>query len=203
VSFAYEILYRVGFTPWEQLAKLPVRDQISTLFDREQVGRQPPYGEALDLGCGSAIWSVELAKRGWQVTGIDFVPKALRRARERAREADVEVRFVHGDLTALRAAGVGSDFRLVLDFQTLHDLPQEQRVVIGREVAAVAAADATLLMIAWAPGRRLVLPRGMSREEIQAAFPGWSVTDEEALDLTGAPGPVRKAEPRCYRLRRH
>jgi hypothetical protein len=81
-------------------------------------------------------------------------------------------------------------------------LTQEHRVAICREVAAVAAADATLLMIAWAPGRRLLLPRGMSREDILAAFPGWKVIDEEALELTGAPGLVRKAEPRFYRFHR-
>lgn len=63
-----------------------------------------PYGAALDLGTGSAVWGVQLAQRGWEVTGIDIVEKALRRARERAEKAGVEMRLVHGDVTALREA---------------------------------------------------------------------------------------------------
>ena len=205
MSVAYRALYGVGFTPWEQIATLPgVTRQISALFDREEQGRQPPYGPALDLGCGSGIWAVKLAQRGWQVTGVDFVPKALRRARERARQAGVEVRLVGGDVTELANAGVGSGFPFLLDFGLFHDeLGDEQRKAMGREVSAAAAPGAVMLLMAWAPGRRGPLPRGASRGDIEAAFPKWTVIDEEAFDVTGAPfyRHMRKADPRCYRLR--
>ena len=78
----YKILYQVGFTPWEGSAEQPrAREQISAMFDREENERRPPSGSALDLGCGGGLWSIELARRGWQVTGVDIVPKALRTAR--------------------------------------------------------------------------------------------------------------------------
>jgi hypothetical protein len=58
LSVAYRILYRLGITPWEQIARSPAADQIAALFGREEDGREPPYGQALDLGCGSAgRWS--------------------------------------------------------------------------------------------------------------------------------------------------
>ncbi len=202
MSLFYKIAYRVGLTPWERMPMLAVGEQVSAMFDSEENGRQPPYGPALDLGCGTGIWSVHLAERGWDVTGVEIVPKALRAARERAQTADVEVRLVQGDVTALQAAGVGSGFRLVLDFGTVHGLTQAQREAVGREVSAVAAADATLLMYAFAPGRRGPLPRGASRGDIEAAYPGWKVIDEEACDVSGAPRLFRKADPRWYRLRR-
>jgi SAM-dependent methyltransferase len=204
MSLAYRILYAIGFTPWEQMAHPQIADQIADLFAREEEGREPPYGRVLDLGCGSGIWAVELAKRGWEVTGVDFVPKALRRARERAEEADVEVQLVQGDVTDLGGAGVGSGFRLLLDFGCFHDeLTDEQRMEEGREAGAAATPEATLLMMAWKPGRRGPLPRGASPEEIQAAFPKWKLIDDEAMDVPhGAPGYVRRAEPRFYRLRR-
>ena len=64
MSVFYRILYQVGFTPWEEgLAQRPVAEQISAMFDREEGGRQPPYGRALDLGCGSGIHAVDLALR--------------------------------------------------------------------------------------------------------------------------------------------
>lgn len=205
MSIAYRALYGVGFTPWKQIAALPgVTRQISGLFDREEQGRQPPYGPVLDLGCGSGIWAVKLAQRGWQVTGVDFVPKALRRARERARAASLDVRFVDGDVTQLTNTGVGSGFPFLLDFGLFHDeLGDEERRAMGREVSAVAAPGATMLLMAWAPGRRGPLPRGASRGDIEAAFPRWRVIDEEAFDVTGASfyRHMKKAHPRCYRLR--
>jgi hypothetical protein len=56
--------------------------------------------------------------------------------------------------------------------------------------------------MAWAPGRRGPLPRGASREDIETAFPEWRVIEEEAMNVAEAPGYVRKAIPRVYRLRR-
>lgn len=206
MSLAYRILYGLGVTPWEQVAKLPhVTERISALFTRQEAGREPPYGPVLDLGCGSGIWAVTLAARGWQVTGIDFVPKALRRARERAREASVELRLIEGDVTKLGSTGVGSGFAFLMDFGVFHDeLTDEQRTAMGREVSAVAAPGATLLMLAWAPGRRGPLPRGANRADIEAAYPAWKVIGEDDLDPSGAPlyRYVKKADPRFYWLRR-
>src|ERR687892_1037102 len=79
VSLAYRFLYRIGFTPWEEMEKLA--DQIVPLFEREENGAEAPYGPVLDIGCGSGIWATKLARRGWQVTGVDDVPRALTRAR--------------------------------------------------------------------------------------------------------------------------
>jgi SAM-dependent methyltransferase len=205
MSLSYRILYALGFTPWEQVATLPaLRERILALFQREEEGRQPPFGPALDLGCGSGIWGVELAKRGWHVTGVDFVPKALRRARTRAQQAGVEMRLIEGDVTRLSEFDVGSDFPFLIDFGLFHDeLTDDQRQAMGREVSALAAPDATLLMMAWAPGRRGPLPRGASRSDIEAAYPEWHVVGEEAFDLSEAWffRYVRKADPRFYRLR--
>ena len=207
MSLAYKLLYAVGYTPWEQAAELPaVNERIAALFEREEEGREPPYGSALDLGCGSGIWAVELARRGWDVTGVDAVSKALRRARERARHAGVGIRLVEGDVTNLRASAVGSGFRFLLDFFLFHDeLTDEQRSAMGREVTAVAAPGATLLMTTWAPGHRGPLPRGASRADIEAAYPEWTVIDEQPFGVvTGARfyRHIPNADPRVYRLRR-
>jgi SAM-dependent methyltransferase len=185
------------------MAKLPVADQIAALFAREEADREPPYGPALDLGCGSGIWAVTLAARGWDVTGVDAVPKALRRARARAREAGVEVRLLRGDVTALAEAGVGSGYRLLVDFGCFHDaLSDAQRRQEGRAATAAAKPGATLLLTAFTPGRRGPLPRGASRADVVAAFPEWTLVDEQAMEVAGGPAWVRRAEPRFYRLRR-
>jgi SAM-dependent methyltransferase len=206
MSLAYRVLYGIGVTPWEQLAALPaLREEVSALFDRAEQGRDPSYGPALDLGCGSGFFAVELAKRGWQVTGVDLIPKALRRARDRARNAGVELRLVRGDVTRLSASAVGSGFPFLLDFGVFHDeLTDDARAAMGREVTAVAADGATLLMMAWARRRRGPLPRGASRRDIERAYPDWDVVDERPFDISGAPffRHIKNADPRFVTLRR-
>lgn len=200
----YKLAYAIGFHPWEDLAEHPpFADRLLELVAREENGHEPPYGTALDLGTGSGVWGVPLAQRGWQVTGIDIVEKPLRQARERAERAGVEMRLVHGDVTALRESGVGSGFRLLLDTGTFHGLTDAQRAAMGRELDAVAAPDATLILDCFAPRRRGPLPRGASREDIEAAFPSWEVTDTVVADTE--PDPIARLfrfDERFYRLRR-
>ena len=199
----YRLFYRLGFHPWEDLAEHPpFANKLAELFEREESGREPPYGPALDLGCGSAVWGIKLAERGWQVTGIDLVDKALERARERVREAGVDMRLVQGDVTDLRGTDVGSGFRLVLDTGTFHGLAADQCTAMGREVSAVAADDATVLLDVFAPRRRGPLPRGASRSDVESAFPDWDITDIEVADTD--PDPIAKLfkfDERFYRLR--
>ncbi len=200
----YQLAYKIGFHPWEDLADHPpFAGKLLELVAREEDGREPPYGPALDLGCGSAVWGARLATRGWQVTGIDTVQKALRRARERIDEAGVEMRLVHGDVTALRRSDVGSGFRLVVDTGTFHGLSDAQRQAMGREVNAIAASDATLLLDCFTPRRRGPLPRGASRTDVERAFAGWEITDIEIADAEpDALARLFKFDERFYRLRR-
>ena len=200
----YRLVYAIGFHPWEDLAQHPpFAGKLLELVAREEDGYGPPYGSVLDLGTGSAVWGVELAKRGWEVTGIDIVEKALRRARERIEAAGVEMRLVSGDVTALREAGVGSGFRLLLDTGTFHGLTDAQRMAMGKEVSAVAAPDATLILDCFASRHRGPLPRGASRDEVERALPEWRITDVEVADTE--PDPVARLfrfDERFYRLRR-
>ncbi|HEX9356415.1 MAG TPA: hypothetical protein VF933_21685 [Streptosporangiaceae bacterium] len=70
-------------------------------------------------------------------------------------------------------------------------------------VTAFAAPDASLLLLAFKAGAApRPLPRGADRAGIEAAFPGWSVTDTETAVTDGMPKPLRKAAPAWYRLRR-
>jgi SAM-dependent methyltransferase len=198
----YGLAYAVGFHPWEDLAEhRPFADKLLELVAREEVGAS--RRSALDLGTGSGVWGVELAKRGWNVTGVDLVEKALSRARERVDEAGVEMRLVHGDVTALREAGVDSGFRLILDTGTFHGLTDAQRASMGREVTAVAGSDATLILDCFEPRRRGPLPRGASRADVERAFPEWDISGVEVADSEPDPlARVFRFDERFYSLRR-
>jgi SAM-dependent methyltransferase len=200
----YHLAYAIGFHPWEDAATdPPFVARAAQMFDREEEERQPPYGRALDLGTGSGIWGIELAKRGWEVTGVDLVGKALRRAGDRVRSAGVDMELVRGDVTALRRAGIGEAFRFILDTGTFHGLQAEEQIAMGREVTAVAAPDATMLLLVW-PRRIRPLIRGADRSEVEAAFPAWQITDVEPsyFNLPKLLEVILRPDESWYRLRR-
>ena len=51
----------------------------------------------LDIGCGTGRHAIELAIRGYKVTGIDLSKSQLQRAREKAVQAGVEAQFLQKD----------------------------------------------------------------------------------------------------------
>lgn len=202
MRFFYRLLYAVGVKPWEHLSETSAGEQVSAMLDEVEQHRGSRLGSALDLGCGTGIWSVRLARRGWDVTGVDVVQKAVDHARQRAAEAGVRARFAQGNVADLQGAGIGSGFDLVLDLGTVHGLKSHEVRDVAREVTAATSEDATLLMYASAPGRRGPLPRGLAREELEEAYDAWTVVDERPLDLSGVPTAFGKTEPRWFQLRR-
>lgn len=65
----------------------------------------------LDIGCGTGRHAIELAGRGYAVTGIDLSASLLRRAREKAAARKVQVDFRQVDARDLSFA---SEFDLVI-----------------------------------------------------------------------------------------
>jgi len=59
----------------------------------------PVGSKILDVGCGVGRHSIELAKRGYKVVGIDISQRMIEKARKRAQEEGVEVVFIKVDAT--------------------------------------------------------------------------------------------------------
>lgn len=68
----------------------------------EQELRLKPGESIVDVGCGTGRHSLELAKRGYQCTGIDQSPDMLAVARRSAEQEDLEVSFVEGNAATVR-----------------------------------------------------------------------------------------------------
>lgn len=97
----FRVLYQLGFTPWDGH---PISESLQGLVEGDHALTP---GRALDVGCGTGDSSIYLAQHGWQVTGLDFVPKALAKARAKADSANASVDFKLGDATKLSGEGVG------------------------------------------------------------------------------------------------
>ena len=201
MSLGYAIAYAVGATPWERAGDAG-GEQLGRLFAKEEAGRGGP-AQALDLGCGSGAHAVALAERGWRVTGVDQIGRALARARKRAEQRGATVTFVHGDVTRLDPTVIGTGYDLLLDVGCFHGLTPADQTAMGRSIESVAAPDATLLMLAFMPGATpRPLPRGADTASIERALPGWRVVDTQPAITDGMPAPLRKAAPTWYRVSR-
>lgn len=198
----YKFAYSIGFHPWEDAERhTPFVEKITEMFEREESGRSTPFGKALDIGCGSGVWGINLAKRGWDVTGVDIVAKVLQRAEERIKKEDVNVKLVKDDVTELNSTEIGGGYRLVLDTGTFHGLNATQRKAMGRAVNKVAGQSATMLLLVWDPKWRGPLPGGASKEEIEMCFPEWEITHvEPAAAEPEAIYKILKANEQWYRL---
>ncbi len=193
----YGLAYRLGITPWERYGSAAAAS-IKALLDREEADRSRPLGRALDLGCGRGQYTPELARRGWQAVGVDNVPRAI----EEAKRVDVSgATYVVGDVTALGRAGLGT-FDFFLDVGCFQGLNADQRLAQGRGVSALANPGATLLMLEFGATRMRSVVGGVTRDEVEAAFPGWEMLSVEPADTSGLGWPMNKTSPQWYRLRR-
>ncbi len=103
-----------------------------------------PPGRALDLGCGTGTNVITLAKHGWEVTGVDFAPRAIRIARRKARKAHVNVDLRVEDVTKLET--LSGPFDLVLDMGCFHSLSQRGKRDYIINLAQLMTPGGTYLM---------------------------------------------------------
>jgi SAM-dependent methyltransferase len=101
-------------------------------------------GQALDLGCGTGTNVITLVQHGWQVTGVDFAPRAIEIARRKLAKARVQARVSVGDVTKL--TGISGPFDLALDLGCFHGLPSHAEYL--KQLARVLAPGGYWLMYA-------------------------------------------------------
>lgn len=82
---------------------------------------------ALDLGCGTGMYAIWFAQRGFEMTGADLSEEAVRTARKHAEESGANCRFIAADLcTSIEGLGERS-FDFAYDWEVLHHIAPVQR----------------------------------------------------------------------------
>jgi SAM-dependent methyltransferase len=128
---------------YDYLIERPVADECAGMvaaLARRGIG---PGSSLLDAGCGTGRYAVELARRGFVVTGIDRSPALLAEALRRPVDAVARVRFESGDLLALPA---GAGFDAIVCRGVLNDLVEtaERAAVFGAFARALRPGGALL-----------------------------------------------------------
>jgi SAM-dependent methyltransferase len=139
---------------------------------------RPPL-RILDLPCGQGRHAIELARRGYDVTGVDLSPFLLKVAEERARADGIRLHWLDGDM---REPIAGERFDLVLNLFTslgyFADEADDRKVV---DAAAAMLVPGGRFLLEVINGERL-MARFQEREWFtvgQAA-----VVERRSLDRT-------------------
>lgn len=140
-------------------------------------------GSVLDAGCGTGDTALLLAGRGCQVTGIDFIEEAIRRAKQKEAERGVQATFMVKDATTLK--DWSERFGNVIDSGLFHVFSDEDRRRYVEGLATVLKLGGRLFLMCFSdeePGEQG--PRRVSMKELHAAFAeGWSI---ESIEPTRA-----------------
>jgi SAM-dependent methyltransferase len=130
--------YQSGPVPWDRPDPPPeVLAFVSTL----------PVGRALDLGCGLGRAALYMARLGWQVDAVDFIPQAITEATARAGQAGLDnVRFHLGPVTQLDF--LAGPYDIALDVGCSHSFTAAELRAYHRELLRLLKPGGDYLLFA-------------------------------------------------------
>jgi SAM-dependent methyltransferase len=170
MSIFFRAMYRFGFTPWDSGVPPP---ELKELVEGPQA-RTP--GKALDLGCGTGTNAIYMTQHGWDVTAIDFVPRAIETAKAKAQAAKVDPRFIVGDVTKLDELKVGDGFSLVFDLGCFHAIPESRRDAYVKGVTERSVPGADYLVWGFYARLNFFTNAKVTPEELKSRFgQNWDV----------------------------
>lgn len=196
-----EMCYKKATAPED----LPWHSEKPARFLVDALSKRKAPGKALDLGCGAGVFSVYLAKQGFEVTGLDFIPKALEMADERAQAENVTVNWVLADLLDWKTT---DRFDLILDSGCLHDITSGNLPRYKEQLLSWLTPQSDFILAHWGKLHwfdwRPVGPRRRTRQMLVRLFA--PELREEAYEQgirTGVPLPLGpRALEQCFWFKR-
>lgn len=191
-----DIIYRTRDPediPWN-IAQTP-----EPLVKLVEAGKLRPC-KAIDFGCGTGNYAIYLASRGFEVTGIDISPSAIRIARENAEKKRVQCNFIVadalGDLHELN-----DTFDFAYDWELLHHIFPEDREQYVKNVYSVLNPNGIYLSVCFSEedpffggsGKFRKTPLGTilyfsSEQELSDLFSQFfNVLEMKTIDIAGKP----------------
>ncbi len=128
---------------------------------------------ALDIGCNAGFYTVELAKRGARVTGIDVEPLFLTQAQWAAAEFGVQDRVEFRLMQVYDLAHTAESYDLVLFMGVFYHL---RYPMLGLDIVAEKVRRLLVFQTLTMPGEEMFEGTGQDRDIMERAVfrePGW------------------------------
>ena len=123
----------------------------------------PPGARSLDIGCGRGDVASWLVERGFRVDGIDISETVIEQARVKYGDNQKLLGFMALDICSQKPSG--GPYSVFIDRGCLHQIPQHLYSFYLKNVTAVSAPKARMLLFIKA--YRGELPFGDENERIQ------------------------------------
>ena len=162
----------------------------SDLVSADLIEHLPP-GRALDIGCGTGVNAVWLAKRRWQVTEVDYSKVAFEKGKSLAVRRKVDVEFVLATASEYEPQG---QYDLITSFYIQMFPRQRANMLAGMSKAL--ASGGTLLFVSHAKSGPIAcwseedLSSLTTPEEIVAELPELQIEQAFVLDDDATSGHV-------------
>lgn len=157
----FDSIYQGGDAPWD--ISRPQKEFVQL----EKAGEI--VGSVLDVGCGTGENALFLAAQGHEVWGVDFTSIAIKKARDKAIERNLNVTFLTRN--ALDLHTLGRVFDTIIDSGLFHVFSDEERPLFVTNLASVLRRHGTYFMLCFSelvPGS--YGPRRVTQAEIRNAF---------------------------------
>lgn len=112
----WDVSYRI-FAPWD--TDKPPKELVELVK-----GKSIEPCRVLDVGCGTGNYAFYLASQGFETVGIDKSDVAIKKARKKVAEKNVDCRFHTLDFLDVKALSnfITKPFDLVIDYGCLHSI---------------------------------------------------------------------------------
>ncbi len=103
---------------------------------------------AIDLGCGTGTNTCYLASRGFDATGVDISPEAVRLAAEKAANRGLKCNFISADLLD-ELPEIDGKFDFAVDWEVLHHIFPSDREKYLNNVSRILNSGALYLSLCF------------------------------------------------------
>jgi cyclopropane fatty-acyl-phospholipid synthase-like methyltransferase len=168
-EFSFDDAYQ-GVPPWDigrpqkELVKIASKGELK--------------GKILDFGCGTGENALYFASLGLDVVGADFSPRAIDKAKTKARERKSRAKFVASDaLNPSDALFALSPFVTIVDCGLYHSFDGKDTDRYIRNLSELLSKGGTYILLCFSDRQEGDWgPRRIPKDEIRSKFSGdWKV----------------------------
>ncbi|MBN1453857.1 MAG: class I SAM-dependent methyltransferase [Anaerolineales bacterium] len=166
----HNFLHRLTFSlwyyfnpPWDSGISPP--ELLDFIEKHPSTGSGQAPRKAIDIGCGTGTNVITLAQAGWQVTGVDFVQRAIKMAKRKARKAGIQAELYVRDATDLE--GISGPFDLVLDIGCFHSIGNKKAEYLS-ELERILAPGGYWLMYGFFNPAADQIQNGLAEADLES-----------------------------------